>query len=193
MVVATALFHLANAPVMPMVALYLKHLGGTDRDVAAVVLVAQVVMIPVALLAGWGCTHLGRKTTFAIGFLALPIRIFLYSLTTSPRVLLLLQALDGIGAGIYGVAIVSVCSDLTRGKGRFNALMGILATALGLGGVVGPLIAGFIEQRLGFVSAFYSFSAVAALAAVVFLVGMPETRESSESLCPARPTPVSAV
>jgi predicted MFS family arabinose efflux permease len=42
---ATALFHLANAPVMPLVALYVKHLQGSDQQVAAVVLVAQTVMI----------------------------------------------------------------------------------------------------------------------------------------------------
>ncbi len=36
--------------------------------------------------------------------------------------LVALQALDGIGAGIYGVVIVAMCADLTKGKGRFNAL-----------------------------------------------------------------------
>ena len=50
---ATALFHFANAPVMPLVGLYVARLGGTDRQVAAVVLVAQTVMIPVALASGW--------------------------------------------------------------------------------------------------------------------------------------------
>ena len=40
---ATALFHLANAPVMPLVALYVKHLKGSDIQVAAVVLVAQAI------------------------------------------------------------------------------------------------------------------------------------------------------
>ncbi len=34
---ATALFHLANAPVMPLVALYIKHLQGSEHQVAAVV------------------------------------------------------------------------------------------------------------------------------------------------------------
>ena len=96
--------------------LYIKHLEGSDRQVAAVVLVAQTVMVPVALLTGWLCDRWGRKPIFAIGFIALPLRIFLYSLTSDPKVLVVLQALDGIGAGIYGVAVVAVCADLTRGK-----------------------------------------------------------------------------
>ncbi len=173
---ATALFHLANAPVMPLVGLYIARLGGTDTQVAAVVLVAQVVMIPVALAAGWLCGRWGRKPVFAVGFLALPVRIFLYSLTDRPWVLVALQALDGIGAGIYGVVIAVICADLTRGKGRFNALQGLIATAQSAGGVVGPLVAGMVVQHLGFAAAFRVFAAIAAVGAVVFVGLMPETR-----------------
>ncbi len=173
---ATALFHFANAPVMPLVGLYVAKLGGTDRQVAAVVLVAQTVMIPVALASGFLCDRWGRKPVFAIGFLVLPLRIFLYSLTTNPWMLVALQALDGIGAGIYGVAIVAMCADLTRGRGRFNALQGLIATALSLGGVIGPLSAGFLVQHLGFAIAFDAFAAIAAIAALLFIGWMPETR-----------------
>jgi MFS family permease len=172
---ATALFHLANAPVMPFLGAYIKALHGTDVQVAAVVLVAQAVMIPVALAAGWLCDRWGRKAVFAIGFLALPVRIFLYTLTQDPWMLVALQALDGIGAGIYGVVIVAICADLTRGKGGFNALSGMIATALAVGGVVGPFGAGFLAQHLGYNGFFYVFSGLAALAAVVFLTLMPET------------------
>ncbi len=176
---ATALFHLANAPVMPLVALYVKQLQGSDRQVAAVVLVAQVVMIPVALLTGWLCDRWGRKPVFAVGFAVLPLRIFLYSLATDPGALVALQALDGIGAGVYGVAVVAVCADLTRGKGRFNALSGLIATDLSVGGVVGPLGSGFLVQHLGFNAAFYVFAGIAAVAAALFVVFMPETRSDA--------------
>jgi MFS family permease len=172
---ATALFHLANAPVMPLVALYVKHLQGSDRQVAAVVLVAQTVMIPVALLTGWLCDRWGRKPIFAVGFVVLPLRIFLYSLTSRPGTLVALQALDGIGAGVYGVAVVAMCADLTRGKGRFNSLSGLIATALSVGGVVGPLGSGFLVQHLGFNVAFDAFAGIAALAALLFVFFMPET------------------
>ncbi len=172
---ATALFHLANAPAMPLVALQVKSLHGTDRQVALVVLIAQAVMVPVAVAAGWACQRWGRKPTFAVGFLALPLRIFLYSLARSPSQLLGLQSLDGIGAGIYGVAIVAVCADLTREKGAFNALIGTIATAQALGGVVGPLASGVLVQHLGFAAAYDLLAAIAAVAAAVFFLGVPET------------------
>jgi MFS family permease len=176
---ATALFHLANAPVMPFLGAYIAKLGGSKVQVAAVVLVAQAVMVPVALLAGGLCDRWGRKWVFAVGFLALPVRIFLYSLTEDPWVLVGLQALDGIGAGIYGVVVVAMCADLTRGKGGFNALSGLIATALAVGGVLGPLGAGFLADRLGFRGFFYVFAGIAAAAAVLFLALMPETSDGS--------------
>ncbi|HWY87732.1 MAG TPA: MFS transporter, partial [Gemmataceae bacterium] len=70
----------------------------------------------------------------------------------------------------------AICADLTRGKGGFNALQGIIATALCIGGVIGPLGAGFLVQYLGFNMAFYTFTAIAAAGAIVFVSLMPETR-----------------
>ncbi|QEL17500.1 MFS transporter [Limnoglobus roseus] len=177
---ATALFHLANAPVMPLVAQNVKELGGNDRQVAFVVLVAQAVMIPVALLAGWLVDLWGRKPVFAIGFIALPVRIALYALAQTPEQLIWIQTLDGIGAGIYGVVIVSMVADLTHGKGGFNALSGLIATALSIGGVIGPLMTGALTQTLGYSVAFGVFAGIAAVAAAMFLVFVPETRNDSQ-------------
>ncbi len=176
---ATALFHLANAPVMPFIGAYILKLGGSNVQVAAVVLVAQAVMIPVALLAGWLCDRWGRKWVFGIGFIALPVRIFLYSLTNDPWMLVALQALDGIGAGIYGVVIVAICADLTKGRGGFNALSGMIATALSIGGVIGPLGAGFLAEHLGYNGFFYVFTCLATVAAILFLTLMPETSDGT--------------
>jgi MFS family permease len=177
---AVALFHLANAPVMPLVGQDIARLGGTDTQVAAVVLVAQAVMVPVALLAGWACQRWGRKPVFAVGFIALPVRILLYSFSSDPWELVALQVFDGIGAGIYGVVVTVVCADLTRDRGGFNSLQGILATALAVGGVLGPLLAGPIVQHLGFAAAFRAFALIAAVGAGVFLWFMPETKSAEK-------------
>jgi MFS family permease len=173
---SAGLFHLANAPVMPLVAQKVKHLGGSSSQVAGVVLAAQAVMIPVALLAGWLGESWGRKPVFAMGFIALPVRIALYGLSDDPSILVALQTLDGVGAGIFGVTATTMCADLTRGRGHFNALVGVLATAGSVGGVLGPLMGGLMVQNLGFTAAFFAFAAVALAGAVLFIGGMPETR-----------------
>lgn len=70
-------FHLANAPILPAVALYVKSLHGSDSLMTATVLTAQIVMAPVARLAGRGGDAWGRKATMAIAFWVLPLRIFI--------------------------------------------------------------------------------------------------------------------
>jgi MFS family permease len=169
------MFHLANAPILPTVALYVKKLGGSDDLMTATVLTAQVVMVPIALMAGRFCDSWGRKPVMAVAFWVLPLRIFSYTLVNNPSAVVYLQALDGIGAGIYGVTVVALAADLTRGKGRFNTLMGLFATALAIGGVAGPLLSGFLVQHLGFRITFYAFAALAALGAIVFTLLVPET------------------
>jgi MFS family permease len=173
-------FHLANAPILPTVALYVKKLGGSDNLMTATVLTAQVVMVPVALMTGRLCDSWGRKPLMAIAFLVLPLRILSYAFVSKPSAVVWLQGLDGIGAGIYGVAVVAIAADLTRGKGRFNTLMGIFATAVAVGGVAGPLISGVLVQQLGFHVTFYAFAVLAAFGAIVFLLTVPETRDGKQ-------------
>ncbi|MEI9973309.1 MAG: MFS transporter [Ignavibacteriota bacterium] len=162
------LFHLANAPILPTVALYVKKLGGSDRLMTATVLTAQVVMVPVALLAGKFCDSWGAKAVMAVAFWVLPLRILAYSLATGPSAVVWLQGLDGVGAGIYGVAVVTFSAELTRGKGGFNTLMGVFATAVAIGGVTGPVLSGAVVDRLGFRMAFFAFAAIAGVGAAVF-------------------------
>ena len=168
-------FHLANAPILPMTALYIKQLGGSDQLTTFTVLSAQAVMVPVAWITGKLCDSWGRKPTLAIAFWVLPARILSYTLAHHPQAVVSLQALDGIGAGIYGVAIVAFAADLTRGKGYFNTLMGIFATAQAIGGVAGPVLQGFLLQHFGFRIAFLFFAALALAGALLYQVTVPET------------------
>jgi MFS family permease len=180
---AVALFHLANAPILPVTALYIKQLGGSSALTTFTVLSAQMVMVPVAWASGRFCDSWGRKPVMAIAFWALPLRILSYTLAHNPHMVVFLQALDGIGAGIYGVAIVAFAADLTRGKGQFNALLGIFATAQAIGGVAGPILSGILLQHFGFHVTFFAFAGLALMAAVIFQLLVPssasETMESS--------------
>jgi MFS family permease len=179
LLIAVSLFHLANAPILPVTALYIKQLGGTSELATFTVLSAQLVMVPVAWATGRLCDSWGRKPIMAVAFWVLPLRILSYTLAHNPHMVVFLQALDGIGAGIYSVAIVAFAADLTRGKGQFNSLLGVFATAQAVGGVVGPVVSGLVLQHLGFNATFIGFAALALLAATAFQLLVPETQKKA--------------
>jgi MFS family permease len=89
----------------------------------------------------------------------------------------LLQILDGVGAGIFGVVSVLVIADLTQGTGRFNLTLGAISTAVGIGASLSQGIAGSIVHHFGSNTGFLFLAAVAAAAFGVLYFLMPETRD----------------
>ncbi len=100
----------------------------------------------------------------------LTARGVLYTLSNSPAYLVLIQCLDGIGAGIYGALFPLVVADLTRGTGRFNVGQGAVATAQGLGAALSASLAGLIIVSAGYSTAFLVLAGIAALGFLPLLV-----------------------
>jgi len=180
---AVTLFHFANAAMLPLVGQYLSlgKSSGASLYMSACIIVAQLVMIPVAIGAGRLADIWGRRPVFLIGFAALPLRGVAYALSDHPVWLIAVQVLDGVGAGIFGVLIVLVVSDLTRGTGRFNLTQGAIATAVSLGAAISNLSAGFVVDAVGYAATFCVLAAIALVALAVFAWGMPETRPEPTS------------
>ncbi|WZO98551.1 MFS transporter [Isosphaeraceae bacterium EP7] len=181
------LFHLANAAMLPWAGM---KVAGDDAQgmagaMSACIIAAQLVMVPVAVLAGRLAETWGRRAVFLVGFAVLPIRGVLYTMTSDPRGLVAVQLLDGIGAGIFGVVGVLVIADLTRGTGRFNLMQGALATATGLGSALSNVITGYVVTSFGFNAGFLVLAGIAASALAFFGLAMPETRPGHATATPA--------
>jgi len=178
-------FHLANAAQLPLVGQLLaqKNPQIDALFMAGSIILAQFVMIGVAYSVGIFLNSFGRKSIFLIAFLILPIRAILYTLTTNPILLLAIQLLDGIGAGIFGVIAIVIVSDLTKGTGRFNFFQGLVALCTGVGAALSNLIAGFIVKSWGFNIGFLSLAALSIIGLLFFWTFMPETKnlDSSEN------------
>ena len=100
---------------------------------AACIITAQLVMVPMAMLVGHKADSWGRKPIFLAGFAVLPVRGVLYTLTQDPFALVSIQVLDGVGAGIFGALFFIVITDLTKGTGRYNLAQGAASACWGLG------------------------------------------------------------
>jgi len=172
-------FHLANAAMLTSVSQLLAKTVGKGQATsltAACIVAAQLVMVPVALVAGRNAERWGTKWIFLVGFGFLAARGGLYTLSNDPLWLVGVQALDGIGAGIFGALFPIVIADLTKGSGRFNVSQGAVATAQGLGAALSASLAGVIIVAAGYSVGFLTLASIAALGFVLYLVAMPDTK-----------------
>jgi len=187
--VAVTLFHFANAAMLPLAGQLLTrdHEIFASLNMSACIVAAQLIMIPVAFLSGkWG-NKWGRKPVFLIGFAILPIRGFLYILSDNPFYIVCVQLLDGIGAGIFGVLSVVVVADLTQGTGRYNLVLGAIATAHSIGASLSNVVSGYIVNAWGFNTGFLFLASVAAAAFVVYYLFVPETKGFCDFQLPSAP------
>jgi MFS family permease len=176
------LFHFANAAMLPLVGqrLAAESRANATLYMSACILVAQAVMAIVAPLAG-RAARVGRKSVLMAGFAALPLRGILYTFSSAPWYLISVQALDGIGAGVFGVVAVIIISDLARGTGRFNLMQGALATVIGVGASASNFLTGVVVQHAGYNAGFIVLSAIAASALAALAFAMPETLPADEA------------
>jgi MFS family permease len=111
-------------------------------------------------------------------------------MTSSPYAVVLIQLLDGIAAGIFGVIGVVIASDVMRGTGRFNLAQGLMALAVGIGAALSNVTGGYVVEKFGFATGFLTLAAISVFALVFFAVFMPETRpdDDTETTPGARPS-----
>jgi MFS family permease len=172
------LFHFANAPLLPLVGqkLALAHPKLATPLTSACIVVAQLVMLPMALLVGNKADQWGRKPLFLLGFAALPVRALLYTFSNDPTWLIVVQILDGVGAGIFIALAPLLIADVMHGTGHYNLAQGAVVTCEGIGGSLSGLLTGLAVDRFGYNFAFFSLSAVSFAAFIAFLILMPETK-----------------
>ncbi len=173
------LFHLANAAMLTSVSQLLAKTVGKDSATsltAACIVAAQLVMVPVAVIVGRNVDSWGRKPLFLVAFGVLAARGALYTLSNDAWWLVGVQALDGVGAGVFGALFPVVIADLTKGSGRFNVAQGAVATAQGLGAALSATLAGTIIVGAGYAVSFLTLAAIAAVGLALYAMAMPETK-----------------
>ncbi len=176
------LFHAANSAMLPLAGEELSTLVG-NRSAAymsACIVVAQVVMVPVAYASGRLASGRKRKPILLVSFAALALRGFLFSMTKDPHYMVAIELLDGIGTGISGVLTVLVVADLSAGSGRFNFLGGLMRAALGLGAFCGNLLGGVAAKSFGYAGTFMALSIVPVIGLGLYALFMPETKDIRE-------------
>lgn len=139
---------------------------------AATVIIAQLTMIPIALLAAGFAGRRGYFLLLVAALVALPVRGLIAGLWPSPYALIPVQMLDGVGAGLLGVAVPGLVARMLKGTGHINAGLGAVMTVQGIGASLSPAIAGVIVSHYGFSAAYLTLAGFAVCGLIIWLVSM---------------------
>ena len=171
-----ALFHLGNGAMLPLFgqAMVARGAGDPSALTALTVVVAQATMIPMALLAARLAQTSGYRPVLLIALAALPLRGLIAAASTQWDIglgLYPVQVLDGVGAGLLGVATPGIVARILHGTGRFNVGLGLVMTAQGIGAALSTTLAGFVAQYAGYGAAFLVLGGAALVAVATYLIG----------------------
>jgi len=143
------LFHFGNAAMLPLVGQRIEALGLGNAVfwTSVAVIVAQAVMVPMALLAARVAEKVGYLPLMLAALVALPVRGLVAASTPEAWIAIPVQVLDGVGAGILGVVTPALVARILRGTGRFNVGLGAVMTVQGIGAAMSPTAAGYLIEN----------------------------------------------
>ena len=157
---------------LPFLPLYLRQLGVTEPGrletmsglVFAAPFFSAIVATPI-----WGFLgdRHGRKLMVVRAALGLTVASALMGFATSVGQLLFLRLFQGAVSGFIAAALALMASAAPRD--RMGYALGTLQTAIPSGTIVGPLLGGFLADRIGARNVFFVTAALTLVAALVAL------------------------
>ncbi|MFE4570764.1 MFS transporter [Paenibacillus chitinolyticus] len=160
--------------VIPIMPTYMDelHLNGSIMGfLVAAFSLTQLIFSP---LAGRLSDSLGRKKMIVAGMVIFTVSELLFGVVSSPVLLFASRMLGGIGAALIMPSIMAYIADVTTTEERAKG-MGFINAAITTGFIIGPGIGGYIAE-FGIRAPFYAAAAVGAVAAVVTLFILPESK-----------------
>ena len=175
------IFHFGNAPMSRLIAQdFSIQLDTPFRTTAIITGVSQLSMIAMALVAPFLVRRFSLATVFIIALMALPIRGAIAGWFSSYAVIFPVQILDGIGAGLIGIATPVAAEQILSGTGRFNVGLAAVMTVQGIGASLSNVVAGWLTNYGGYALAYWVHGTIALFALALFLIGRRE-------IAPVRP------
>jgi fucose permease len=135
---------------------------------AITVIISQAVMIPVALWVALRIERHGYWRLIMLALLLMPVRAAMAAAMDTPLMMVPVQILDGVAAGILGVAVPGFIVKLLQGSGHVNAGQSVVMLMQGAGASLSPALTGTIAGHYSFSTAFSVLSVIALAALLVW-------------------------
>lgn len=157
--------------------LYLHDRMHEGADVIGITLSTYLVAdILTRTPAGWGADRWARRSMLVLGILLSALPLLFMPRVESREMFLLLNVVNGIGAGCIWPAIYAAVADAYR-REQYGLVLGILNMVM-LGGIaLGPIGGGVLLSRVDYTSAFNVCFAIVMLALVLVIAFVRESHQ----------------
>ncbi len=173
LLLAGSCYSLLQSLVVPALPTLQKELGATQTGVAWVFTVFLLTACVATPLAGRLGDMFGKKRLLLAMMVGLAAGTMLAALATSLGVLIAARAIQGVGGAVFPLAFGILRDELPAR--RIPGGIALMSAILGLGGVVGIVLAGPIVEHLSYHWLFWIPFGAALVATVLIAVVVPES------------------
>jgi MFS family permease len=153
-----------------------RHLHQSAGWTGLAFLLSALVQALALLRAGRLCDTWGRKPTLLLGAGVSILSVAAFTLPISPAVFLLPLLTLGAGGALMATAPGALVGDVA--VGRNETIIALFAMVSDFGGIVGPLVSGWLTDAFSFSAAFWLACAIMASGfAVTLTIGRGRPRE----------------
>ena len=168
--VATALRQMAIFGSTSLVYVYMESIGIRAGIMGAISACNTATQVLALVLFGWLADRIGRRRGFMLGFFLSAVTPLLFALAANTTGMIAGFVSLGIGFSALYVGSTAHIGDRVPHH-QHGKMLGLYESSRGLGGLLGPLVAGAVTPILGFEGMFIVMSAIAGLGFAVMIAG----------------------
>lgn len=155
--------------------LLVKSLGGSNRMVSFSYAMSSGVEIPFMFIMGSLSDRIGRRPLLLLASLALPLRMFLYSIASSPSHIIAIQSMHSITFAVMVVVPIAYINDIVHSEERGTA-QGMFNMTTGFASAFAPFFAGYIADIIGISRMYLSLMLLAIVSSIWLICFVKESR-----------------
>src|SRR5271163_4256631 len=155
-----------------------QSLHASFSDLQWVVDAYSLTLAAFLLTAGVAGDIYGRRKIFAIGLVIFSLSSLVCGLSTSPLMLNLARAVQGVGGAVMFATSLALIAGAFVGKDRGTAF-GLYGAVIGGAVAIGPLVGGAITSGIGWRWIFFVNVPIGIVAVIVTLAKVGESRDTN--------------
>jgi EmrB/QacA subfamily drug resistance transporter len=152
-----------------------RDLHATFSDLQWVIDAYALTLAALLLTAGSFADGIGRRKVFVIGLVIFTAASVLCGLATSPLMLNLARALQGVGGACMFATSLALLASAYQGRDRGTAI-GLWGATTGAAVAVGPLVGGVLVEAIGWQAIFFVNLPIGIAAIALTLSRVAESR-----------------